>query len=165
MYQCSGFCCVSLSLLPILGVELSWLATRSRCSGTPGKGLHRCPRKLRMGLCIALATVLLLWARQPSCSWRLVMLAPLFSLLLFTNSPSSQLTVSQLSLPIQNFPSEARIRFLGKTVGSLLQPELRFCLSLASSSLTGHSYAELWGLLPMMGLMSPTTGNSPPLLW
>lgn len=126
MYHCSGFCCVALSLLPLLVVELSLLATRRTGSRTPGEGLQRCPSKLRMGLCIALATVLLSSARPPSRSWRLIVFALLFSPLLFANSPSSQLTVSQLSLPIQNFPSEARMRFLGKSVGSLLQSELRF---------------------------------------
>lgn len=93
MYHCSGFCCVALSLLPLLVVELSLLATRRTGSRTPGEGLQRCPSKLRMGLCIALATVLLSSARPPSRSWRLIVFALLFSPLLFANSSSLYLLI------------------------------------------------------------------------
>lgn len=57
MCECSGFCCVSLSLLPTLVLGLSLLETKSRCSSTPDKGLLQKPKKAWEQLVVA--TVLL----------------------------------------------------------------------------------------------------------
>lgn len=60
MCKCSGFCCVSLSLVPTLVVGLSSAAIGS--SSTPD--VHRYLRKLETTLCLKVATALLLWAGQ-----------------------------------------------------------------------------------------------------
>lgn len=139
---------------PTLVVRLSLLVTRSSSI----TGFHRCPRKTAGSLFFQVATGLLWKAKQTKlkmkpCHINSTLLSP-FS----TGSSSLQLTFSQLSPSIRNFPLETdRNTAVARTCcGDLLHSELRLhvCHGPAVAH-SGHSCTELWSLLPRTVPISP----------
>lgn len=119
---------------PTLVVSLSLLVTRSSSI----TGFHRCPRKTAVSLFFQVATGLPWKAKQTKlkmkpCHINFTLLSP-FS----TGSPSLQLTFSQLSPSIWNFPLETGIRLLQELVVGTC-----FTLSSGSMSVTGQQWLTL----------------------
>lgn len=96
MCECSGFCCVSPSLLPTLVLGLGLLTTKSRFSSTPDEVLPQKPKKAWNQLVVA--TILFSEARQQTRGTEALLCALLYSLFFFPGAsfPYSSLFTTHL---------------------------------------------------------------------